>query len=341
MAYHAGTRKVLLVGGSLGLVPGTNHTPLNGPDTWAWDGAQKTWTKMNDLPSPRIGAALVEYGSNVLMFGGLSGSHISNGLVTDGQLLSDTRLWDGAVWVDMNPVHHPPARYFGSMANDTVRREAVLTGGSTTLWGTNLRFRDTWLWDGRDWRQPAPPTALPSTPFSTVFDPSIQQTVAFVQDRVWTWDGTTWIKRESTQGSPQIGLAVYDAFRQQVFGIDASGGYWTRVAPRLGLALNGPLVVVNDPGTRSYQITIPLKNQGNLSETVIGITSGSLSGSNASPSYSCDAGPWPPGATGSCVVNFPNSVGSGAKLLKVTGLYSSVPVTANANWSVAAMVVLP
>src|SRR5260370_8719487 len=67
LAYHAGSGKVVMAGGSLGV---DNHgNPLNESQTWIWDGNLGLWNSPpNPLPSPRMGTHLVEYGNNVLIF---------------------------------------------------------------------------------------------------------------------------------------------------------------------------------------------------------------------------------------------------------------------------------
>lgn len=87
MAYHAGTRKVVLFGG---VVPGAYQS-----DTWLWDGLAKTWTRANTgiAPEGRTEFAMAYHPPTdlVILFGG----NVGGG--------RGTWAWDGAKWGKVAP----------------------------------------------------------------------------------------------------------------------------------------------------------------------------------------------------------------------------------------------
>ena len=339
MAYHAGTGKVVMVGGSLGIDNLGN--PINENDTYTFDASVDLWEKPAHLPLPRMGAQLVEYGSNVLMFGGIYGTGLTNGIVTDGIVRSDTQMWNGTAWVDLNPAHHPPGRFGGAIAYDSVRQQVVLVGGYTPGAGGLQTLLDTWIFDGNDWHQASPATNLPSLPSAMTFDPSIQQTVAFTNPQVWTWDGATWIPRETTPALPS--MAVYDNFRQQVLAVVPNfvGLYnsWVRVAPKVSLVPGGTPTVTIDPVSGNYYVTFTLKQQGNVPLEVLA-TPATINGLTANL-VGVEVQALFPGTPVAWTEVWPRSIGPGFKVMTVTGDYWEPSTALSGHWSISALVNLP
>jgi hypothetical protein len=237
IAYDFVRDQVVLFGGG----------KIMGGGTWIWDGS--SWSQLTPAhwPSARHGMGMVYDAARaqVVLFGG----------VGDAGILGETWTWDGTDWTKLHPVHSPRARYDMGMAFDAARAEVVLFSGNGGL-GVGL-IRDTWAWDGTDWRQLSPRHSPPPRyGMGMAYDAARAQIVLFGGNKegdlndTWRWDGTDW-KHLSPAHSPStrywMGMA-YDAARAEVtlFGgwgtVDShvqalgdgwtwNGADWTRLSP--------------------------------------------------------------------------------------------------------------
>ncbi len=124
----------------------------------------------------------------IVLFGG--GTDLSNPT-------SDTWTWDGSSWTRRHLSTRPPARSYFSMAYDAARQEVVIFGGMTAVNGPSApsNLNDTWLWNGRTWKEAHPAVVPPPTNGSPMaYDPSLGRTVLLDGGFTWTWDGTAWSK---------------------------------------------------------------------------------------------------------------------------------------------------
>ena len=180
------------------------------------------------LPPAGLMSAAVVYDTKnrtVVVFGGYSFNGIadSNG---------ETWTWDGTAWRGHKPVTSPSPRYGAAMAYDEARGVSVMFGGSSVTGGNApVGENDTWIWDGRTWRQLHPAQRPPAMNGPVMaYDRALSAIVLFGNGETWTWDGSTW-KQLHPQGSPlamagyQKGLA-YHAVTQTLllFGNQVSGG---------------------------------------------------------------------------------------------------------------------
>ena len=125
----------------------------------------------------------------------------------------------------------PGQRYGAALAWDASRGEAVLFGG---LLPDCSLADDTWLWDGRDWRQAATPMA-PRGRFhsAALFDSARDRTVLVAGERiggnylrdVWEWDGEAW--QETTSGTGPAARGQHVAFYDPEVGPTVYGGLGT------------------------------------------------------------------------------------------------------------------
>ena len=186
MAYDAARGQVVLFGGDNGSNPVA--------DTWVWDGSN--WINKTPLdpamsPSPRADHSMAFDAAQgqVVLFGGSALDGIQN----------DTWVWDGTVWTQRFPAHHPPPSWdLQFLAYDAARQEVV-------MFSCDEIDNDTWTWDGSDWTLKAPVHApLGRTAFSIAYDAARQNTVIFggatngndvSLDDTWTWDGTDWTQQ--------------------------------------------------------------------------------------------------------------------------------------------------
>jgi hypothetical protein len=123
----------------------------------------------------------------VLLFGGGSG----------GGLRDDTWIWDGANWIEQQPMHRPPARAGFGVTYHPGKQQIVLFGGQS-FGGTAT---DTWVWDGQDWTQlqlvQSPPPEVADDP-QLIYLPVLQSVVlynAFRQKTITSDDSFTITER--------------------------------------------------------------------------------------------------------------------------------------------------
>lgn len=154
-----GSGRVLLFGG-VGVIASSRRN-----DTWAWDGASRTWTQLTpvDVPPPRWSPALAAdvVRDRVVMYSGATSS-------LGGPV--DTWEWDGANWQQATPAIQPPGAPQPTAAFDVARRRTVVH--APWRGGTG----EFWEWDGVEWRQRA--ASLPNQAAPTmVYDAASREVV--------------------------------------------------------------------------------------------------------------------------------------------------------------------
>jgi hypothetical protein len=203
-AFDADRRQVVMFGGG---------DPAAG--TWLW--VDRGWQPADPSSSPldRFGSAAAydPEMKRVMLFGGR---------LTDGTVVNDTWVWDGASWARLATSGQgsgPPGWEFSGMAWDEARREMVL------LTPPNVGFAGgsslTWTWGGHSWvrRQSAQdPPAEPST--AMAFDPTTRSVLLVLgglspgaAPSTWSWDGTTWHQLHPVH---QPGLGGFTSFLARI-----------------------------------------------------------------------------------------------------------------------------
>lgn len=165
-------------------------------------------TLFNQGPVGRSDHALVTLDDGtVLLFGGKAGS-------SDQTVLSDTWIWNGSNWVQLN-IQGPPARGGHKLSYDTSRDRVVLFGG---FGSQGQLLRDTWEWDQQGWQQVA--SDGPSARFAhvLVYDPVAGHVILFggidgsLKNDTWSWDGSEWSQVSASGPSPRFyAAATFDA----------------------------------------------------------------------------------------------------------------------------------
>ncbi|MEZ5966957.1 MAG: kelch repeat-containing protein [Planctomycetota bacterium] len=206
-AYDAARGVVVVFGGQ-----GATGGALD--DTWEWDGVSWMQRFPSNVPPARHGAAMVydtRRGICVMVAGyGVSGA------------LRDTWAWTGTDWVPLATTG-PGARGLHALAYDQGRDRVVLFGGDQA--GGQIRFNDTWEWDGAQWSLQAPASA-PSPRFATAmaYDVArqrvvlagglgvINQTFTFLDD-TYEWDpvAATWVAGPRLPGATRAHAMAYDS----------------------------------------------------------------------------------------------------------------------------------
>jgi hypothetical protein len=140
MAYDPNGHRMLLFGGF-----GRFSNPAFFDDTWEYKNGE--WKKLapTQHPSAREATQLV-YDSargRLVLFGG---GHDAGSVV-----FNDTWEWNGENWrLRTDLPTSPPARWAYFMAYDKECQLVVLFGGLT---GAYDQFNDTWIYDGKTWKQ--------------------------------------------------------------------------------------------------------------------------------------------------------------------------------------------
>ena len=103
------------------------------------------------------------------------------------------------------PPTAPPARAWAVVGLDLTRKIVILSGGLG-----DVRTDNTWTWDGVDWTQRQPATALPKIfDSAAAFDFRFHVVVVFggddgngPLDTSWAWTGSNWLLGQTVQSPP-------------------------------------------------------------------------------------------------------------------------------------------
>jgi Tol biopolymer transport system component len=177
---------------------------------------------------------------------------------TDGQnkILNETWEFNGEAWKKINTPTQPPARFWHGMAYDSDRKVVVMFGGNKDHQGQ--LHRDTWEYNGQDWKQVNTVTLPPDRGDNPGFayDSCRKKIVLFggrsltsPLNSTWEYDGKDWVNANPS-GTPMgrtLTAMVFDAQRCKVVlfgGMDLSvagytdtweydGRVWRLVKPQL------------------------------------------------------------------------------------------------------------
>ncbi len=216
VAYDAGRDVAVLFGGdspAWGCEPETDDYC---GDTWEWDGAGWTARAPDEAPVPRSQPGMVYDGARgvVLLWGGRSFADGACG-PPDTQACSDTWLWDGHRWTEVDVPAPPPARHAPSLAYDERRRVVTLFGGesdegSRCTTGSGVYCSDTWEWDGEAWTRRWPATTPPARASAPMVHDPVRGVSVLLGgacsgggrrcDELWEWDGEAWRLPEGVGG---------------------------------------------------------------------------------------------------------------------------------------------
>jgi hypothetical protein len=148
MAYDAVSHMLLMFGG---IATDTTN------ETWLFNG--RTWTQVHfpkgaPQPAARDATQMAADGANhtVVLFGGEEVDGMQSVAAAN-----DTWTWDGSAWMQVHPLHVPPARGVeedsGMMTYDTKLGVVVLYGGPIN--NPQEALGDTWTWNGTTWTEVA------------------------------------------------------------------------------------------------------------------------------------------------------------------------------------------
>jgi hypothetical protein len=143
-------RKTVLIG-TRGPAEGSLPTSTSLSETWLWDGVN--WAQAADTNSSPRGAA-----GGGMAFDAARGEMV---LLTMGTM--QTWTFDGAKWTRRSPSTAPsPGLWVFDLAYDPVNQLCVFFCGETAQQPL-LYPRNTWAWNGTDWKKLAPLKLPPAT----------------------------------------------------------------------------------------------------------------------------------------------------------------------------------
>lgn len=146
--------------------------------------------------------------------------------------LYDTWEWDGAQWLQRNPVNHPPGSR-GAMAYHRGSQRVVFVGDSAT--------QPVWIYDGVDWTPVATATQPPGSGEDALAADAARgvlvlqtQGIAAVAGQTWEYDGFGWQRRFPPASPPPVRNAgmVFDTSRNRTIlhggtlGATTQGATW-------------------------------------------------------------------------------------------------------------------
>ncbi len=184
MVYDALSDRIVLFGGATGA--GVAN------DTWIYDLAANTWTRVYPAVSPTareyFGMAYDSLADRIVLFGGWSDAPY--------RLFGDTWTYDVATetWTEMNPARAPPPRSYLAMTYDPRADRTVVFGGLTTAYLVN----DTWAYNlpANTWSDvPQKSAPGPSASSLMAYDSAANRTLLFdgitnsmFAPQTWTYD---------------------------------------------------------------------------------------------------------------------------------------------------------
>lgn len=137
-------------------------------------------------------------------------------------LLRDSPPEPIATWRQLNTTNSPTARRSHAMASDSDRQRVVLFGG---VLGPGQGLRDTWEFDGSNWRQETPALSPPlggSLAYDSVRHRTVLYGGEFANNELlpftWEFDGASWAKSNpATSPDYRAGQAMaFDSTHREV-----------------------------------------------------------------------------------------------------------------------------
>ncbi len=166
--------------------------------------------------------------NEIVQFGGID-------LQVGGTVRDETWLWSGSAWRQVTPVVRPTARARAALT-DLPGGGVLLFGGSEWQVGGEP-LRDTWSWDGIEWREIPTSTRPERVVFPLLVTDRthgdvflIERSGAQSRSRVWRWIDSDWQPQTSSPQPWGIFQATFDDHSGrlvvQAYGSDNREGLW-------------------------------------------------------------------------------------------------------------------
>ena len=240
LAWDPVSQRVLSFGGFVSIGGGFGTTN----ETWAYDGVAWTMLSPSQRPSSRYRHVMATdtRRGRVVMFGGQPYGYLGD---------NETWEWTGTDWMKMSPAGGvaPPPLDGASMAYDPLREQCVLFGGNQN-WVAYYGFysRETWEWDGQQWRmrsrrgpegREAHGLAFDSRRGRVVLHGGVQvgyyAVPSVTRKDTWEWDGSAWqslgngpVATGSMVDAPKHGMTLLATATNGVTTWAYDGASWSR-----------------------------------------------------------------------------------------------------------------
>jgi len=160
MFYDSVREEVILYGGC-------NEYQTFFNDAWGWDGTKWSWIDIHD--SPVASGAPIVYDSNDKWAVGFLAWQPSG-----------TWIWDQNGWSKQALTSEPPLRGNAMMAHDPTTGDSLMFGGTMTNNNATTFFIDTWILNGRTWRDVTTSSKPPGRwGHSIFFDTKLKKFIMF------------------------------------------------------------------------------------------------------------------------------------------------------------------
>ncbi|MEZ5962660.1 MAG: kelch repeat-containing protein [Planctomycetota bacterium] len=167
IAWDRTRNKLVVFGGDTG-----TSTPSLLGDTWEWDPTTNAWSNVTPpgSPQPRRWASMAyePTSGGMLLFGG------EDAITTPiSSPSSETWLYLGGAWTQLNPSNVPPARRLHSLATRLDFGDVFLCAGDDSSTTPITRMLDVWTWTAGNWQPLSTNGTIPhgTTANQAVYDP--------------------------------------------------------------------------------------------------------------------------------------------------------------------------
>jgi hypothetical protein len=211
--YDADRNVIVSFGGRVG----KDEKIIN--DTWEWNSNE--WKDLTDPTRPARDHHAMAYDrerKRTILFGGGVFPRVP------GPWSQDTWEWDGKQW-KLVATEGPPGRV-STIVYDNIRMEVILFGGvgAPGADGNQPNFKDTWSWNGKEWKNVGNDGPNERSRHAMVFDSRRGKVLLYGGERnnsqqlgdMWEWDGKQWkeIKLADTNpGTRRVHAMAYDEAR--------------------------------------------------------------------------------------------------------------------------------
>ena len=175
-------------------------------------------------PEPRVCGALIYH------------AQLQKELLMDGLIREPhdeaTKIWswNGQKW-ELLSDKGPQARAFGGVGYDTKRNKVVLHGGRAWRGSKMNVEKDTWEWDGQEWRKISDTIGIPGQrDHFSLIDDAIESRILMIggvellvskdayvwPKNCWSWDGKSWTMLKFAWPISRISTVVYDTKRKHL-----------------------------------------------------------------------------------------------------------------------------